>query len=494
MRFLRPSAWFAFRALVCSVTGAAFAAVPVAPVPLPDPAIAGFRFPESEATLTRWITELTRASDPTVAAAAFENIHLHGWGLWTALTAETAQHHDGQRLRVFATWLSADDLAGPGPTGAVTGSDPRAGEPAPSRSPLRKMGPLKIRDADLEREGPSSHAADVTARADRVLGFVKFDPTAAEHIARQRLLHVETLDTLLEAGATQIPPFPATALVVKPLFQIIRRAELVQGRYHALKAWPGPPATPRAWAPAHWPGSVWIDVEGGGSGRGAIDNLALADGSTRTEETTYPLATLLHFRLSAADATALNEHQPASPVAAGDIAILVAMHVTGREIARWTWQTFWWSPSPDDPKSPSSAAIAALRPPQLHGAPRNYAMSLAYTMLSPDQPYVGGSNTTPAVYAYNPWLEAKLAPADLPDSAPGIGADGRTAANNVGVQTNCMSCHAQANYNPHQRATAPRLTGARYVDLGAAEFVGTLQVDFLWSLARRARASSPDSP
>jgi hypothetical protein len=114
-------------------------------------------------------------------------------------------------------------------------------------------------------------------------------------------------------------------------------------------------------------------------------------------------------------------------------------------------------------------------------------MAIAYSMLSPDQPYIGGENKAPAVYAYNPWLEARLAPADLPGSIAGLAPNGDPAANNHGIQSNCMSCHAQANYNPRQLATAPQPTGARYVDLGAAEFVGTLQVDFLWSLARHAR-------
>jgi hypothetical protein len=482
MRHLRHSAWFGPRALVFAVMGAALAA-PVAPVPLPDPAIPGFHFPESEATLTRWITEMTRATDPGIAAVAFEKIHLHGWGLWTALTAETAQFHNGERLRVFETWPGTDDLLEGETTSSI--ADATAPERSTRNSTLRKLGPLRVRDAEREHDTPAASTTD--AAANRVMGLVKYDPTAADHIVRQQLLRIEALDALLEGGASQIPPFPATALAVKPLFQIIRLQELPQGRYYALKAWPGPPTAPRPWAPAHWPGSVWIDVAGGGRGRGAVDELALADGSTRTEETTYPLSSFLHCRLSALDAAALNEGKP-SPIAnAGDIAILVAMHVSGRELARWTWQTFWWTPSPDAPFAPSSAAIAALRPEQLRGAARNYAMSLAYTMLSPDQPYVGGSNSTAAVYAYNPWLEARLTPADLPGSLPGLGPDGRAAANNVGVQTNCMSCHAQANYNPRQRTTAPQLTGARYVDLGAAEFVGTLQVDFLWSLARRAR-------
>ena len=485
MRSLRQSASFLPRTLLFAAASATLSAAPLPPVPLADPAIPGFHFPESEATLTRWITEMTRAANPAVAAAAFEKIHLHGWGLWTALTAETSSVHEGQRLRVFETWLGTDELNDDAAV-SVASAVPNAENT--SRPALRKLGPLKIRDADREREAtaatPATHAEAI---ANRVLGFVKFDPTAAEHIVRQQLLRADALDALLEGGATQIPPFPATALAVKPLFQIIRVAELPQGRYHALKAWPGPPATARPWAPAPWPGSVWIDLGDGGEGRGAVDPIALADGSTRTNDTTYPLSRFLHHRLSAADAAALNDGKPAPIASAGDIAILVAMHVSGREIARWTWQTFWWVPAPDAPHAPSSAAIAALRPGQLRGAARNYAMSLAYTMLSPDQPYVGGANSTPAVYSYNPWLEARLAAADLPDSRPGLGPDGGVAPNNVGVQTNCMSCHAQSNYNPGQRSTAPGLTGARYVDLGAAEFVGTLQVDFLWSLARRAR-------
>jgi hypothetical protein len=167
--------------------------------------------------------------------------------------------------------------------------------------------------------------------------------------------------------------------------------------------------------------------------------------------------------------------------------VLVAMHVAGREIARWTWQTFWWTPAPDSPPAPSSPAIASRRPAQLRGAPRHYAMALAYTLFAPDQPYAGGENAGAPVYAYHPWIEARFAPADLPDSQPLTDPDRRTLANNTGVQTNCLSCHVRANYNPGLRTMAPRFAGLRYTDLGDPQFVGTLQVDFLWSIARHAR-------
>jgi hypothetical protein len=455
----------------------------ITPEPLPQLSIPNFGFPENEAALTSWVTAMTRSTPE--AAFATAKIYLHGWGLWTALTAETAQSVDSQPLRVFETWLTPEELA----------ADPATGVTAPAarlrrRSPLRSLNQLRFRLNERETSGTPDEIDPIN----RVMGFVKFDPTAADHIVKQQLLNTEALDALLLGGAQQIPAFPATALVAKPVFQVVKVSDLIDGRYYALKVWPGPPATPQPWAPSQWPGCVWLDVFDGGNGHGAVDESPAGDGSSRTEETTYPLASIIHYRLSATDAVGLNEAKPATDASAGDYAILVAMHVAGREIARWTWQTFWWTPTPDDPHEPSSPAIAGRRPAQLRGAARNYAMALAYTLLTPDQPYVGGENTGVPVYAYNPWIEARFGPADLPDSQPLPDASGRMLANNVGVQTNCMSCHIRATYNPNLRATAPRFAGARYTDLGDAQFVGTLQVDFLWSLPRNAQAPAKVFP
>ena len=456
----------------------------IVPEVTPDPGIGEFHFPESEATLTGWITDLSRGRTTAAASAAFEKIHLHGWGLWTALTAEAAQVYGGQRLRVFETWPTPEDLASRPDLRSIA----PLGQQSRRRAPLRALSQLQGR----VRAAATPATLGANDAVGQVVGYVKLDPTAANHILKQGLLKRSALDALLQGGAQQIPVFPATAIAAKSVFQIIRAGDLVDGRYYCLKAWSGPPDTVQEWGPVQWPGAVWIDVLGSGSGRGAVDQSPSADGSTRTEETTYPLSNLISYRLSADDATALNQDKPGTGAAAGDYAILVAMHIAGREIVRWTWQTYWWTPAPDDPPAPSSAAIANLRPPQLRGAPRHYAMALGYTMLTPDQPYVGGENSGAAVYTYNPWIEARFGPADLPDSRAGFDPAGRPAANNYGVQTNCMSCHAQATYNPNKLATAPRLTGARYVDLIDPQFVGTLQVDFLWSISRHA--TSPSAP
>jgi hypothetical protein len=442
----------------------------VTAVRLPDPQVPGFHFPESEATVVTWVQQME--SGTPAAAAAFNNIHVHGWGLWTALTMPTAQVDAGDRLRVFETWYTPQEIdAIPKPGTVAPAAAPR------TRAPLRNFVQfehgLEPRDRALLAQ---------TLGSETVFGYVKFDPTAADHVAKQNLLSAATLNQLFLGGAQQIPVFPNTALTLKSAFQIITASTLVDGRYYRLNVWTGPPASPQAWAPSMWPGVVWIDIEGGGSGSGQVDTQGSTDGGSRTDQTTYPVSSMINHRISPYEAAQFNLLQPGSNVKAGDYAVLVAMHVAGREIARWTWQTFWWTPTPDNPQLPSSPAIAALRPDQLAGAARNYAMSLAYDMTTPGQPNVGGQNAGAAIYAYNPYLEARFGPANLPDSTPGEDPNGQPAANNVGVNCNCMSCHLRANYNPNNLATAPRYSGARYTDLDDPQFAGTLQVDLLWSL------------
>jgi hypothetical protein len=264
----------------------------------------------------------------------------------------------------------------------------------------------------------------------------------------------------------------------------------VGGRYYRLPVWPGPPPTPEEWGSAKWQGWIWIDVQGGGQGAGAIDTKGAIDGSSRTDATTYPVSNFINFKMTAQDAASANESIKAmggkTVVATGDYSVLLAMHVAGREITRWTWETFWWTPTPDDPHLPSTKEIAKLRPAQLQGAPRNYAMSLAFNMVAPTQPYVGGKNAGESVYAYNPWLEAGFGPQDLPDSIPGI-SNGKKSGNNYGVQTNCMSCHGAANYTSADVSKAPAYSGDRYIDLNDARFAGTLKADFLWSIPGNAK-------
>src|SRR4029079_5321056 len=69
------------------------------PVPLPDPKIPGFKFPEDEATIIGW----TQKNDQKA-------INHRGWGIWTARHMPSGQTFNGQELSVFETWLTPADI------------------------------------------------------------------------------------------------------------------------------------------------------------------------------------------------------------------------------------------------------------------------------------------------------------------------------------------------------------------------------------------------
>lgn len=432
----------------------------IIPVPLPDPNIPGFRFPTQEGIVNNWVTNDNQTA-----------INKHAWGIWTALTMETKQRFDDQILLVFETWKTPFDVKN---------------STSPTPRQLKRFRQFSV--------GHASTAGDET-----VLGFVKYDPSAAKHIEDNNLFSTKKLASLLAAGRTKIPDFPFTAVSLKPVFQTIAKGALVDGRYYQLPAWPGPANAlnykyPLAFPSTDWKQCVWIDVKNESKGNGGVDTVCDSKASRRTAENTYNVSSLINFQLDELQAKAVNESNrknwknlgvrvPAGgDVAKGDYSILVAMHVTTREITRWTWQTFWWTPNPDKPHLPSSPKIAKDRPSQLKGAARNYAHAPAYSMASPAQPCTGGENVGKTVYAYNPWLEAGFGPNVLTDSKSGLTYNGKIVLNDVGVQSNCMSCHAQANYSPSNITNPPGYTGDRYIDLNGPEFKGTLQVDFLWSI------------
>jgi hypothetical protein len=444
------------------------------PVGLPDPGIPGYKFPEDEDSIVAW----TKINNQ-------QAIDLHAWGLWTALTKESDQVFNSQKLLVFETWDNPSDLSPTPPTAAGTRI----------RFPLRLTVPRQF------QHGAASQALFTAAsQPGAVRVDVKFDPIAADFILANGLLSAARLTSYLNTDhKTAVPGFPNTAISLKPTYRTLK--PLVGDRYYLLKVWPGAPPlifnqTSKLWESKAFPDSVWgqcvwIDIQGSGNAGAGVDKTCAADGSSRTSANTYGIDQFIHFQMSQTDADQINaEASGATSVSAGDYAILVGMHVTSREITRWTWQTFWWVNDPDNPAAPSSRTIASRRPAQLAGASRHYAQCTGYDEEVPSQPNSGGSNTGETIYCYNPYLEARFTPDVLPDSQPGdTQLNGKTVktANNVGVQTNCMSCHGRANYNPGNVATAPQYSGARYVDLNDPVFNGVLKVDFLWSLADNAK-------
>ena len=123
-----------------------------------------------------------------------------------------------------------------------------------------------------------------------------------------------------------------------------------------------------------------------------------------------PLSQFYHVTVSAADSVNLTQFgslngddlgfgsdtTPNGVLAAarpGNIGLMMAMHVTGKEIANGTWQSYWWSPNQND-------SLGTDRPATIKAPWNNYVMTTAYSMLTTaNQPNV----------AFNPYLETSLA-------------------------------------------------------------------------------------
>jgi cytochrome c553 len=290
-----------------------------------------------------------------------------------------------------------------------------------------------------------------------------------------------------------VTEFPNTAITLKPTYQAIKKKYLDKNGLYLLKAWTGP-QTGTTGYPAHkWPAYVYVDITNKkGHGNGNVNTMKPQSGKLDAT-TIYNLSDFIHFKVADSSMLAFFTHEGISDtkIEVGDYVILVAMHVTTKETKRWTWQTYFWTPNPDKPDFPSTPLIVANRPKQLQGAPLHYAMSMGYTFMLPDKPYTGGTNIGTPIFAYNPYLEAGFddstfmnkggtkSEITIPSSPLTI------LKTDMGVRTNCLSCHAQANYAPQDSIPTHfsfGYVGDRYVDMADPRFKGTLQLDFLWSL------------
>ena len=155
-----------------------------------------------------------------------------------------------------------------------------------------------------------------------------------------------------------------------------------------------------------------------------------------------PLSAFIHRELATDDelATARIASRDDS-LERGDHVVLVAVHLTTKEIPDWTWETYWWHDRPDD------GAFAAGRPPAIRGAAASYVMDATF---STDKP------------CFNPWLEARF-----PN----------------GLHSNCVTCHQRAvigaaDYLP--------VTRGRLRD-DDPYFAGHPPTDFVWSIAFESR-------
>ena len=149
----------------------------------------------------------------------------------------------------------------------------------------------------------------------------------------------------------------------------------------------------------------------------------------------------------------------------GNYALLVGMHVTGKEITNWTWQTYWWSPQADNPP------YGMDRPSTIPSPWNNYVMRATYSMMIPPNNREGE-----AIVSFNPYIETRL---NFPFTP-----NGKDTLQCFGAYSNCLSCHSMAVYP---------IEGMQYLSKGYVEqsdsflFNNHIKTDFLWSFVTRMK-------
>ncbi|MDY8134068.1 hypothetical protein [Aquimarina sp. 2201CG5-10] len=425
-----------------------------APVPFPKVNIPGFNFPEKEKIIDSWIAE----ND-------LNKIYNHGWGIWIGLTQKTNEVYKKDTLRVYETWNTPEEIK------IKLGSQNKLKSTPRIRATM---------------ETPTQFHKFQVLPDTKTVETVYYDPSAAKYAIDNKIFLKSVLNTMQKKGDSV--RFPDKAITIKPTYKIISKdTAIANNGIYQMEAWRGvntPDTIP--FPEKKWNACVYVDINNNATGNPSIDRGC--KGSLKDH--TYNLNDFIHFAIDKEMAEYVNKQKDGYNAKAGDYAILVGMHVATRETTRWTWQTFWWSADPDNPNFPSDGSVASARPDKLTGPARHYAMSVAYSMVYPAQPYSGGTSTGKPIYAFNPFLEAPFDSKTLnnggSDNYATVNDNGTIIENKVGTRTNCMSCHAHANYYNATIGGKPAkkfgYLGDTYVDMKAPYFDGVVKLDFAYSI------------
>ncbi|MFT6814892.1 MAG: hypothetical protein ACJAZ3_000788 [Sphingobacteriales bacterium] len=407
--------------------------------------IAGFHFPEDSSRINQWIH-----------SGKNDSLYLHSWGIWTGITSKTTQFisSDSKALRVFETWLTPEEMI----------------------DSIKGLPIKRSNRANLKMPHQFTHfLSEEQSVNDSIHESVAYSPGAADFAIKNKIFMATTLYNLgkLEQKK-EIPFFPANTITIKPVFKLLPTSN--GQTLFKIASWNGTIQELRAYPESAWSTSVTVD----------ITNINREEGSI------FGINNFIHYKLNDEDAYFFNKEfseneQNKFNAKAGDIAILVGMHVSTREITNWTWQTFWWTPDANNPPSPSSKAIAKMRPKELKGAPEHYAMAVAYYMVNPNEPYDGTNVLGRANYAFNPYLEAGFGPNVFDKSLSYISTSTtQKLPTYAGVRTNCMSCHRMASVDPNSlykvnNSNTPYV-GNAYISHSDTIFKNQLLTDFAWSV------------
>lgn len=411
-------------------------------------------------------------------------VRRHAWDIWAALTAPSQSIVDGQRLPVFATWYSIDEVYNPR---GRAGVDRRA-----LRHPLKSA-----------TQGALASAARGGAPAG-LMSFVKLNRASADFIWTNDYHLTPALRALnaqFDRDGTapverSIKPFPASAVALKLVYWLVKDGRSPQSErgLTALPIWdPAYPPPANGVPPMHttWTNAVAIDPSGRYA-EGSLQQVNVNGTVANPNVTWAPVVSLRRFhshRLTNAEdvadaraymammSSAAGEQERLVTNAGhipeiGDYIVLLAMHVTTKELADWTFQTYWWMPSPH------IAPFGGDRPVSVKAPFDNYQMCTAYSVVSPR----GADGSLPI--CFNPYLET-----DLGATKP-YTMDGKTFPPNpmAGTRSNCQNCHRRAAFpafDTKAPATADfgHVANDGYRSPNEAYFASLLKTDFMWSIA-----------
>lgn len=439
----------------------------VKPVNLPVK-VPGFNFPEQESVINGWLNDTTFAGNYDSTS-----VYKHAWGIWAGLTDPTDQTYAGDKLLVFETWMGLSDLMD-----LVENNKSACDESFGGREGRTNLTRPKQFEHSARFAGFDPKKLTGVASED---GFsqwvtVSYSPDAACFSTKNQIFKQSVINrSYVENGFGAIPQFPNSAITIKPTYLVYEETkELIQ-----VPVWLEAPNPPDSFAINRFAYCVYVDVKNQQKTDKKL--IPVLTGNTDPEAikaATCNLSDFIYFKVDAKMAAFMNRQDSvqgltgAGKAQAGQLAILVGMHVTTKEISNWTWQSYYWTPNPEDPGTPSAKLAASTRPKELKGAAGHYAAVAAYVMLMPN----GANNQTKGAmeqFGYNPYLEG------------GFGPNTFTLPNKFkkdfqyGQQTNCMSCHILAV----PEGSAGQYTTDQYIDtLDPQLFKNQVRLDFAWSI------------
>jgi hypothetical protein len=337
----------------------------------------------------------------------------HAWALWGAVTNPTLEQFRGGPAPVYLTWWPQQDVF--------------AAQSSLSRLAVSTHGIRFDRPHQLNRGG---HLAGARTQGDTPLPgaqpiavTVQYNNPIFLQVRTNQYYLTSVLQSINDSwGATplaqqSLEPFPGNSVMTKPTYLFASASAATQLQY-----WTGPANSDAPSVPAYgrWTDWMWVVPP-------AIDinqfRLTHNDGHAVVSVNDF-----FHFPLTAEDFQP-NSILGASGFQSGDFALLVAMHVASREIDNWTWQTFWWSLTPVTIPAPIANRI---KTPFNH-----YQVAVGYSFTN--------DNTESALptLCYDPYLETAF------DNSVFV------KPGQLGIESNCMSCHRSATWPSIAPASAP---------------------------------------